>query len=699
MTIMLTALEREALDDCLTTYMRNAEGLDYANGNPIIAQTQKELELDLSSVAKWKFATFVAATLEAMIARDMESGWSSPKSRRDACLRLASKIDAAVDAANGVEFTGSAEVSLPSVAQGYLTRTELVPGKRYVLPGTGSNTHIALIYQGHAEGMCTFSNADGEGEYNYAAEDLTELVALPEADELVHITEGRIVALEPGDRDNGTSVALVPAVPAQLEPKMEEANAASHPIVFPDVALSAVVATETPSSMVTTAGVEPPMTNQALVNSVPLSDEHSAEGRPYATLDAAVDDAAVVPTMDGESLTESSDLLRELETFLRERTVLPEERFYYPLTLWAAHTHCWQACAAELPYLNLTGASGTGKNHTLKLIGSLSNNFLFVARGTEAALRDLVNLESPTLGVAECESELRKHNSYVHILFNSGNVPGEPFRKILRGTSEEYHVYCPKMMATIGDVEPSLRSRCIVVPMSVGTPLIGDLEPAYQRGRILAQRLHSLIESRESEISNCYYRNVASKTHERLVGRAWKIWLLLFAICEVLAPERLVELEHAATFCSSFKSRPLRSVREMHALQADRELVVNCQQVVLDAALLLVDYPGKNVATNDLIAKLLAMPHGWWVGYQCVDSGGRGIGIGDGESGRMTLAKMFKIAVGEIISPPAPHYIGPGKTARGYIVAEVLAAARTLKGEGGNVVPDPGDEDSGQSGG
>ena len=51
MTIMLTALEREALDDCLTTYMRNAEGLDYANGNPIIAQTQKELELDLSSVA------------------------------------------------------------------------------------------------------------------------------------------------------------------------------------------------------------------------------------------------------------------------------------------------------------------------------------------------------------------------------------------------------------------------------------------------------------------------------------------------------------------------------------------------------------------------------------------------------------------------------------------------------------------------
>jgi hypothetical protein len=127
--------------------------------------------------------------------------------------------------------------------------------------------------------------------------------------------------------------------------------------------------------------------------------------------------------------------------------------------------------------------------------------------------------------------------------------------------------------------------------------------------------------------------------------------------------------------------------------------LLNCQRVVLDAALVLTGFPGKNIATNDLIAKLLAMPHGWWVGYQCVDSGGRGIGIGDGESGRMTLAKMFKIAVGDAISSPAPHYISPGKTARGYVVAEVLAAGSARKGEGGNVDPDPGDEDSGQSGG
>jgi len=596
MTIMLTALEREALDDCLTSYMAEAEGLDFSNGNPIVSR-KAELELDLSTVAKRKFAIYIAATLEEMIEPDADSGWSAPKIRREACLRLASKIDAAVEAANGVEFTVSAEVPLPFVAQGCHTWTE-------------------------------------------------------------------------------------------------EANAANHPITFPDVALGAVAATETSVAMVATAEGEPPMTDQALVDAVAISDEPPVAGRHDIT-----PGAGAVVTTDGKSLTESSDLLRELETFLRERTVLPEDRFYYPLALWAAHTHCWQACQAELPYLNLTGPSGTGKNHTVKLVGSLSHNFRFVARATEAALRDLVNNESPTLGVAECESELRKHNSYVHILFNSGNVPGEPFRKILRGTSVEYDVYSPKMMATVGDVEPSLRSRCIVVPMSEGTPLIGDLEPAYERGRILGQRLHTLIEGRESEISNCYHRIVGSKTHERLVGRAWKIWLPLIAICEVLAPERLVELEHAATFCSSFKSRPLRSVKDMHALQADRELVVNCQRVVLDAALVLADYPGKNIATNDLIAKLLAMPQGWWVGYQCVDSEGRGIGIGDGESGRMTLAKMFKLAAGDMISPPAPHYISPGKTARGYIVAEVLAAARVLKGEGGNVDPDPGDEDSGQSGG
>lgn len=117
MTIILTALERETLDECLTTYMSDAEGLDYTNGNPIVSR-KAELELDLSSVAKRKFAIYVAATLESMIAPDSNSGWSSPKSRREACLGLAAKIDAAVDAANGVEFTASPEVPLPCVAQG-----------------------------------------------------------------------------------------------------------------------------------------------------------------------------------------------------------------------------------------------------------------------------------------------------------------------------------------------------------------------------------------------------------------------------------------------------------------------------------------------------------------------------------------------------------------------------------------------------
>jgi hypothetical protein len=44
--------------------------------------------------------------------------------------------------------------------------------------------------------------------------------------------------------------------------------------------------------------------------------------------------------------------------------VLPDNRFLLPLILWAAHTHCWEACEFEaVAYLNFTGVRGSGKNH------------------------------------------------------------------------------------------------------------------------------------------------------------------------------------------------------------------------------------------------------------------------------------------------------------------------------------------------
>jgi hypothetical protein len=98
MIIKLTELEHEALDDCLRDYLGDDGGLD-ANASTIISRGREELELDLSTVGKRRFTTYVVASLETMTDPDIDSGWSSPERRRDACIRLAAKLDDALHAA------------------------------------------------------------------------------------------------------------------------------------------------------------------------------------------------------------------------------------------------------------------------------------------------------------------------------------------------------------------------------------------------------------------------------------------------------------------------------------------------------------------------------------------------------------------------------------------------------------------------
>jgi hypothetical protein len=139
----------------------------------------------------------------------------------------------------------------------------------------------------------------------------------------------------------------------------------------------------------------------------------------------------------------------------------------------------------------------------------------------------------------------------------------------------------------------------------------------------------------------------------------------------------MTELENCATYLSSLKTRRLKSVQEMHLLHADLKLIENARRLVKDAALVVQDVKARYVATTELIQRLLALSHGWWQGYECPSVGKKDAGIGDGNAGRMALAKMFKLVAGEIISPPDAHTVS-GKTKRGYAVAEIKAAAEAL---------------------
>jgi hypothetical protein len=379
-------------------------------------------------------------------------------------------------------------------------------------------------------------------------------------------------------------------------------------------------------------------------------------------------------------------LITEAEKFLADRAVFPDPRFLLPLVLWAAHTHCFEACQFDLPYLGFTGVSGSGKNKAMALVGSLCHKFIMPSKSTPAAMRDAVNDARPTLGVEECEDELRKHNSDLHILFNAGYMPGACMTKKVGKDTVQFSIYCPKCMTTISDPEESLRSRTLIVPMSIGNP-VNDYPIDTQRpiGNAIGNRLLELIKTHELEIAHAY-RSSSLKRPSLLEGRDWQIWRPLFAICHVLLPGRMEELERSSTFCTSMKARPVRTVNEMHLLKANNERVKMSGRLLQDCAAVVKDYPAKkikNIATEVLKKALLALPHGWWEGYQYTDSQGKGVGLGD-PSGSSALAKMLRLASNDTVNPGI-HYLAPGKSGHGYVVADILAAAEGL-GKG-KIVP------------
>ena len=372
--------------------------------------------------------------------------------------------------------------------------------------------------------------------------------------------------------------------------------------------------------------------------------------------------------------TKPKTLIQEAEKFLADHCVLPDPRFTLPLVLWAAHTHAWELASFNaVPYLNFVGTRNSGKNHTIHALGSMCHNFMFIGKGTEAAIRDEVHFNRPTLGVAECEVELRKHNSYVHQLFNLGYTPNEPFVN----KNGKYQVFCPKMMATVGNVEESLHSRCIVIMMQTHNPVVrGD---DFSQGRQLGKQLQLAVLQHMEEITEVYHSNTL-KPPELLESRDWQIFQPLFAMCKVMAPERMEEFTRCATYIAAIKTRPPQSIKAMHALEADVTFFANSKRVLADAALVVADYPSKNIASEELITRLLALPHGWWEGFGTKNSDGRLLTLADGQRGQQLLAKMLALATDGFLAPSkTPMYIRKGKTAHGYVVSEIQDAASGVR--------------------
>jgi len=252
-------------------------------------------------------------------------------------------------------------------------------------------------------------------------------------------------------------------------------------------------------------------------------------------------------------------VIASTESFIRRFCILPDAA-YLPLALWAAATHLPDVFDA-FPYIALLSpAKRCGKTRVLEVLELLTSNAWRGTSATSAALfRMMENV--PTLLLDEVEalgnSKPSESAQAVLAVLNAGHRKGATIPRCVPPDFKvrNFPVYGPKAFAAIGMLPDTLADRCIHVTMQRKTP--SQTVGRFLQGRAKADA-EPVRESLEEwakayqESVRCAYENMNDLKF--LSDRDADLWMPLFAVCTVAAPERLGELQRCAVALSREKA-------------------------------------------------------------------------------------------------------------------------------------------------
>jgi hypothetical protein len=237
---------------------------------------------------------------------------------------------------------------------------------------------------------------------------------------------------------------------------------------------------------------------------------------------------------------ELADLLDGTEVFIRRYVVLDETQAA-AAALWVLHT--WVIAAAHAtPYLFVTSAEPEcGKTRLLEVLRELVRRPLFTMNISDAALFRAIAALQPTLFFDEVDSIFnpkareRGVRDELRAILNSGYRRGQHVYRMGGGnhtTLETFEVFCPKALAGLGTLPPTLASRCLRIELKRRRPTepVEDFFPEdVAEG---ADRLRGQLESWASVTVDVLRRNRPARI-EGLRDRTMEVWRPLLAIAEL----------------------------------------------------------------------------------------------------------------------------------------------------------------------
>ena len=327
----------------------------------------------------------------------------------------------------------------------------------------------------------------------------------------------------------------------------------------------------------------------------PLESVTAEDVGPEIAAALGISEAAPLPNVTGS-----------VEEFIRRFAVLPDAA-YLPLATWAIATYLSDAFDA-FPYIALVSpAKRCGKTRVLELLEVLCLKAWRGTSPTSAALYRMM-ADSPTLLLDEVEALRGKQVSEVSqailAVLNAGHRKGATVPRCDGPQNKVKHfpVFGPKAFAAIGGLPDTLADRSICITMQRKTASQTVARFLYSKGKTEAEPIRALLSAwaeQQSETVRVAYEGMSDLGF--LTDRDADLWMPLFAVCAVAAPERIGELRQCAQTLTGSKaaddveeSLPLKLLADVRGLWP----------------------PGNaHVATVTLLERLREIPDSPWADY------------------------------------------------------------------------------------
>ena len=300
-----------------------------------------------------------------------------------------------------------------------------------------------------------------------------------------------------------------------------------------------------------------------------------------------------------------------------------------PLALWIIGTHMFRSFDSFAYIVITSKTKRSGKTRLSEVISFVCSQPMNFSAMTPSTLFRVINPNPkkyysetnpfipPTVIFDEAETLSNEAASAMRSTLNAGYRKGQSVPRTVGQEVVEFQVYCPKVFILIGDVYDTLRDRSILVEMVRGeSPKRFLYDEAKQDGAVLRTEIKHIFEfftahpNAQEKIIEQYGKLRA----QFLSDRDEEIWLPLLSICQVLAPERMKELQRCAVDMSALKTAPQQAYKSLDLFETKKEQMEFAERCAVD--LLAVINGDKNIFSAEAVKRLRELDLSPWRTYK-----------------------------------------------------------------------------------